>query len=85
MKITFMTLSEKPLLFLSTFSLFSVLSLSWLLRRGGTGGDDTDALDASELSFFWPFSRSEIGVTDSSKLVWELFDDGLRGAGGGGR
>ena len=78
---TFMTASKELFRFLSTFSLFSTLSLSWLLRRGGTGGDDIDEL-GSESSFF---SRVDIGVALSSRLTWELFEDGLRGAGGGGR
>ena len=78
---TFMTASKELFRFLSTFSLFSILSLSWLLRRGGTGGDDIDEL-GSESSFF---SRVNIGVALSSRLTWELLEDGLRGAGGGGR
>jgi len=75
-----MIASEELFRFLSTFSLFSTLSLSWLLRRGGTGGDDTDA-PVSESSFF---SRGDIDEL-SSRLAWELLEDGLRGAGGGGR
>jgi len=84
--LTFMATSSMLLLNFSTLSLLSSLSLSWLLRRGGTGGDDADAPD-SELSSstLCSSSRAELNEATSSELVSDVFETGLRGAGGGGR
>jgi len=84
--LTFMATSSMLVLSFSMLSLLSSLSLSWLLRRGGTGGDDADAPD-SELSSssFCSSSRAELKETTSSELVSDVYETGLRGAGGGGR